>query len=664
MEGICIIERYSCAFSFRWVQCQMDYLQTLDRDSARRAAIKTLPPGLPETYKRILDRLSISPDRCQIAIKALRWLIYSARPLKLEALALASVIEPKHDFDEEGMLDEDEMVVDYCGSFVRLNRQSNIVEISHISVTQYLTSRTLPDGSINTHYLDEMESHVRLLSVTLRWLKSLPTPETIFNDALAQRLLHDFSKYAVLKWPHHGRVAEVTTVGQNLVQEFMSAPVFANWVRLYERFRRKLTSFSRTVMMRSVNHPSKLYYAALLGLSSTVNHFLECGSHPDESEEASEYRFPILAAASHGHQDIVNLLLERGADIQIARSRTDYSLFFYATRDGWWSMLKRFADMEAITPEDCMLDVAVEYWGHDANVVSQFMKELITNFDVKSIINRQRPYDHVTPLHIAAQRGYIQTVLLLMNAGAKLDVRDTYQRTPLHYAVDGRHVLVARILLEKGADPTLTSRSVIHPTPLHLALETSQPELARLLDHWQKGDLDESLGETLDENCDGDTSSYDGNQPTPTDLETRRIAKRYPNDHILQELVGRSYLKQRDDPNFLSMALTAFDRSVEYNPRNTFVNTVAQVGHPEFCYICERPISGIRYLCPKHDRDICSGCIESHILNYQCPEHYSIPSSNWIKNRFSSAHHARPENIETQQISDEIELQDKINDLV
>jgi hypothetical protein len=84
----------------------MDYLQTLDRDSARRTAIGNLPRGLPEMYKQILDRLSTNPDHCQVVIKALRWLIYCTPPLSLEALALASVIEPNCYFDEEGMLDE------------------------------------------------------------------------------------------------------------------------------------------------------------------------------------------------------------------------------------------------------------------------------------------------------------------------------------------------------------------------------------------------------------------------------------------------------------------------------------------------------------------------------------------------------------------------------
>ena len=130
-------------FSFRWVQCQLDYLGTLDRDTARRHALINLPPGLHNTYKRILDAVKEHPDNYKITKTALTWLLYSVRPLSLSELAVAAVVEPETTFNEEHKLDKNEILLKYCGSLLKVDNITSIVELAHFSVTQYLTSRDL-----------------------------------------------------------------------------------------------------------------------------------------------------------------------------------------------------------------------------------------------------------------------------------------------------------------------------------------------------------------------------------------------------------------------------------------------------------------------------------------------------------------------------------------
>lgn len=57
-----------------------------------------------------------------------------------------------------------------------------------------------------------------------------------------------------------------------------------------------------------------------------------------------------------------------------------------------------------------------------------------------------------TPLHIAALRGDIQAVNLLLDAGADINARGEDGFTALHYAVELCHPDVVRLLLERGAD--------------------------------------------------------------------------------------------------------------------------------------------------------------------------------------------------------------------
>ena len=57
-----------------------------------------------------------------------------------------------------------------------------------------------------------------------------------------------------------------------------------------------------------------------------------------------------------------------------------------------------------------------------------------------------------TPLHIAGGYGHEDTVLLLVECGAYVNVEDSFGETPLHDAAYTGHDGVVRVLLDKGAD--------------------------------------------------------------------------------------------------------------------------------------------------------------------------------------------------------------------
>ena len=71
-----------------------------------------------------------------------------------------------------------------------------------------------------------------------------------------------------------------------------------------------------------------------------------------------------------------------------------------------------------------------------------------------------------TLLHIAAQAGQEQNVLILIEHGANPNTQDLSKRTPLFLAVLQNHRTIAQILLPK-TDITLTS--IEQETPLHAA---------------------------------------------------------------------------------------------------------------------------------------------------------------------------------------------------
>jgi len=72
-----------------------------------------------------------------------------------------------------------------------------------------------------------------------------------------------------------------------------------------------------------------------------------------------------------------------------------------------------------------------------------------------------------TPLHIAARKGELEDVEVLVAHGADINRRGDLGYTPLHQACLTGQLAVAKRLLELGANPTLTNE--LTETPLRVA---------------------------------------------------------------------------------------------------------------------------------------------------------------------------------------------------
>ena len=97
--------------------------------------------------------------------------------------------------------------------------------------------------------------------------------------------------------------------------------------------------------------------------------------------------------------------------------------------------------------------------------------------------NQKNP-DRLTPLHVAARRSHLEIARLLLQKGADPNRRqDGTALTPLHLAVEHQHEEVIRLLLEEGANPNLVARSGKGRTlvPLQSAARSGDGEIARLL---------------------------------------------------------------------------------------------------------------------------------------------------------------------------------------
>ncbi|XP_054722589.1 E3 ubiquitin-protein ligase mib1-like [Uloborus diversus] len=103
--------------------------------------------------------------------------------------------------------------------------------------------------------------------------------------------------------------------------------------------------------------------------------------------------------------------------------------------------------------------------------------ELLVNADsITDVVdNNQRR----TPLHCAAESGFVNVMRILLAAGADASVKDRQERTPLHRALYWGEEAVAEVLLVHA--PECGGPNIWGKTPLHLAAEKGLVRIVQFL---------------------------------------------------------------------------------------------------------------------------------------------------------------------------------------
>ena len=95
--------------------------------------------------------------------------------------------------------------------------------------------------------------------------------------------------------------------------------------------------------------------------------------------------------------------------------------------------------------------------------LSRIVRRLLEREDVNS--TDVKVSNGRTPLSLAAEKGYVGVVSLLLQKGAEVATKDGRGSTVLHWAYRQGHGNIARLLLEKGANPDESDK--LGATPLY-----------------------------------------------------------------------------------------------------------------------------------------------------------------------------------------------------
>ena len=185
------------------------------------------------------------------------------------------------------------------------------------------------------------------------------------------------------------------------------------------------------------------------------------------------YNTPLHRAAMFGHTSTVGLLLSKGASIEPTDKDNDtpsHIAALYGHTSTVELLLSKGASIEAT---DYYNDTPLHFAamsGHTSTVGLLLSKGASIEATDK---------DNDTPLHLAALLGRTSTVELLLSKGASIDAADKDNYTPLHLAAKHDRTDTVGLLLSKGASIEATNK--YNYTPLHIAARNSHTSTVELL---------------------------------------------------------------------------------------------------------------------------------------------------------------------------------------
>jgi len=473
---------------FRWVYCQLEVLRQ-SLPSSVRGVLAELPESLDETYERILQQIP-KPNRVH-AHRLLQCLVVAARPLNVEELAEVLAI----DFSATGMHpmvdknlrweDKERAVLSACSSLITTvqagHSSSRLVQFSHFSVKEFLTSDRLAASTVDTlryHHIRLEAAHTMMAQVCLSVFLQL-------EDHMDKRTIwsYSLSEYAGEHFGKHVEFENVISSISDGVDKLLDRdkPHFYTWVwlqigdwRPYDWYNTKENwdaanchhswmdlylddSHSSEVDITQYHgtkpkHPPRLpplYYVAALGNICLARHLiLKCPQDLDVRDNKG--CTPLHIAVLAREEEVSQLLIEHSINLDIRDINERTALHMVA------------------------------YMG-----LTMATRMLLERGEPLKVGLNARDKDGRMPLHLASQRGRSGIARLLLKFGAEVDAQDNDATTPLLLVLKYRKVdyvsritETAKLLLQHGASVHVRKKGRM---PLHAASLRRLPDIVTLL---------------------------------------------------------------------------------------------------------------------------------------------------------------------------------------
>ncbi|KAJ5977574.1 hypothetical protein N7501_000916 [Penicillium viridicatum] len=242
---------------------------------------------------------------------------------------------------------------------------------------------------------------------------------------------------------------------------------FAGRLKLVQLF----IDWDRDIDTQDIELNASITVAAANGNEAIVQFLLDRGADPNNFR--LQNMTPLMHASASANRSVVQLLLEWGVDLEI-KDNNGLTALSHAAMGGSTEaviqlLLEKGADINTKDNDNR----GVVFYAASENRYNN-LTALFTSTNIRNI--HQPDLHGRTPLHVAAIRGHLQSVLTLLESdGVDCEAQDEFSRTPLSDAIVRKRFDVVRALETfSETSSQVTAESVVEAT--------SQPGMHLLCD--------------------------------------------------------------------------------------------------------------------------------------------------------------------------------------
>ncbi|KAF4340762.1 hypothetical protein FBEOM_5323 [Fusarium beomiforme] len=469
---------------FRWAFCQLNSLARCRHEAAIESALASLPRDLNDTYRRMLQ--SMPAELKMDAIRLLQFLIHYDEPIRLrEAVEIIATQNEGQSigFDTKRRLFQAKDVLDYCPGLIIVHEASEELHLSHFSVQEYLLT------------IDQLKPETASISITRTCIAYMTDIDINHPNYRGDYPLNNYAVRALFLFASK---AESSTEAMEMIEKFLQDPIsfrkfyeicwstkspsmdlrlsVACRLRLRRIARRLIDQYEDVNAGNDLTYGGALYNASEEGLHEIVELLLEMGA--DVNIKGGIFESPLRIASINGHFQVVNLLLNKGAETD-KKGDERIGVLSTASYAGHIDVVRLLLDRGWEVNSVSSPLVKASYQGH-IDIVKLLLKrgadvnlpdwegstaiQFATfggHFDIVKLLISNGADLHAKggsigrSLSIAARRGFIEIVKLLLEKGADVNLRDDEGKTAIFGASEDGHVNVMDLLLQWGAEFTV-----------------------------------------------------------------------------------------------------------------------------------------------------------------------------------------------------------------
>lgn len=504
--------------SFLLAKLQLDYI--LSNYGDIRGKLLSPPQSLSAAYKYMLSRILENESTSQhLALRTVSWVFYATRPLEVAELChLLGTEAGKTDLDWEN-LPQPQSILDACEGLVTFDEANGVARFFHHTVRDFVKAEC---ETLLLPISDVAKTCLAYLSFDV--FNEGPCVDKPTLDSRVER--YEASDFVCKFWSSYARrVDESPDVQIAILEVLASENRRESMLQIESYIDSNRTDISFTEGQTLVHVLARAGLSTLCGRVLDENDILDGynsfnlhtdlsvvyrGNEPPVSrsqtsifEEDDDGRTSLHFAVREGHDQIVDLLITRGANVDVP-DKYGQTPLHWAAKEGHDKTVRLLLDAGAAVKQqdnagrtalhcaawnaqdhivEMVLDAGVDVmdsgkWTalHEAACCGH-----VTIVDVllkkKAFVN---PLNHMgrTPLHLAAMSGHNKVLQLLLRHGAEAKAPDNIGLTALHFATWDGHEKVVQTLLSAGVG--LTSDQW-RRTPLHGAARNGHDFIVTIL---------------------------------------------------------------------------------------------------------------------------------------------------------------------------------------